>query len=80
MATQITKWGNSLAVRLPKRVAEQAKLKQGDTIEVVAAGAGRVELRARKRRVTLAALADQITPENLHDSTDWGKPRGKEIW
>ncbi len=80
MPAQITKWGNSLAVRLPRRVAEEAKLKQGDTLDIVVAGTGKLELRARKVRVTLAALLDRITPENLHDASDWGAPVGKEIW
>ena len=80
MPTHITKWGNSLAVRLPRRVAEAARLRQGDALDIVVAGAGKVELRARKRRITLASLIRDITPENRHDATDWGNPIGKETW
>ena len=35
---RISKWGNSLAVRLPRKVVEALKLKEGDHIEVVVAG------------------------------------------
>jgi antitoxin component of MazEF toxin-antitoxin module len=37
MKAQMVKWGNSLAVRIPKPVAEEAKLKEGDPIEIEAA-------------------------------------------
>lgn len=35
---QVSKWGNSLAIRLPAAVVEVLGLKEGDDIEVVAAG------------------------------------------
>ncbi len=35
---QLTKWGNSLAVRLPAAVAEALQLKEGDDIEIQLAG------------------------------------------
>ena len=76
---QITKWGNSLAVRIPKPAAETAKLKQGDEIEVVASP-GKVELRSLHKKPTLAELVRKITPENRHDETDWGQAVGREVW
>ena len=33
MEAQIVKWGKSLAIRIPKLVAQQAKLKEGDSLE-----------------------------------------------
>jgi len=42
MRTQMVKWGNSLAVRIPKPVAEAAKLKEGDSLEVEVSAEGRV--------------------------------------
>jgi antitoxin MazE len=81
MATkvQITKWGNSLAVRIPKPAAQTAKLKQGDEFEVLA-WPGKVELRSTRRRPTLKELVRGITKENCHAETDWGKPIGRELW
>jgi antitoxin MazE len=75
---QVVKWGNSLAVRIPKAVAEQVRLKQGDAI-VIEALDGRVELRPAERVPTLEELVAQITPENRHKELDWGPPVGKEI-
>ena len=75
---QLAKWGNSLAVRIPKAVAEQAHLREGDSI-LVEAVKGRIELRPAERIPTLEELVAQITPENRHKETDWGPDRGKEI-
>jgi antitoxin MazE len=36
---QVSKWGNSLAIRLPAAVVETLDLKEGDDIEIVVAGA-----------------------------------------
>jgi antitoxin MazE len=75
---QVAKWGNSLAVRIPKDVAEQVRLREGDAI-VIEALDGHVELRPAERIPTLEELVAQITPENRHAETDWGPDRGKEI-
>jgi len=45
MKTQMVKWGNSLAVRISKHVVEEAKLKEGDWLEIEAPAEGHVELR-----------------------------------
>lgn len=54
---QVSKWGNSLAVRLPASVVEALKLKEGEEIEIHAAGARSLEV-ARKpcNRELLARL------------------------
>jgi antitoxin MazE len=78
MATsQIVKWGNSLAVRIPKPVAEQAGVREGDAI-VIAAGAGEISLRRKQRTPTLKELVAQITPENRYGEISAGPERGKE--
>jgi antitoxin MazE len=54
---QVSKWGNSLAVRLPRAVVEALKLKEGDEIEIVVAGAHRFEVsRDRTREEALKKL------------------------
>jgi antitoxin MazE len=47
---QVSKWGNSLAVRLPQAVVEALKLKEGDEIEITIAGARRFEIARDRRR------------------------------
>jgi antitoxin MazE len=80
MKTQLAKWGNSLAVRIPKPVAVAAKFRTGDDLEVDVEGPGRVRIRKPKRKPTLEELVARITPENQHSETDWGEPVGKELW
>lgn len=72
------KWGNSLAVRIPKGVAEKARIQEGDPI-LVEARKGHVEIRSVERIPTLDELVAQITPENRYEETDWGHDVGKEI-
>lgn len=74
---QVVKWGNSLAVRIPKGIAEQARMKEGDAI-VIEADQGRIELRRAPRIPALEELVAQITPENRHPETDWGPNVGRE--
>jgi antitoxin MazE len=75
---QLSKWGNSLAVRIPKGVAEQARLQEGDAVLIEVRG-GRIEVRPAQRIPTLEELVAQITPGNRHEETDWGPDVGKEI-
>lgn len=54
---QVAKWGNSLAVRLPRAVVEALKLKPGDEIEIIIGGNRRFEItRDRNREKALASL------------------------
>ena len=81
MATTVQRWGNSLGVRIPKAVAEQAELKEGTEVEV-AASAGTLIIRPRRRkrrRVTLAELLAKMKPQHRHGEFDWGGPRGREL-
>lgn len=79
MRTEIGKWGNSLAVRIPRDAAAKAGVKEGDEVELVARG-GKLEVRPVRRRFSLQELVDGITKGNRHDATDWGAPAGKETW
>ena len=74
---QIVKWGNSLAVRIPKPVADEAGLNEGDRILIESAN-GRIELRPADRIPTLQELVAQITPENRYTELSAGRARGKE--
>ena len=78
--TAIAKWGNSIGVRIPRSVAEQAKLHEGDQVSVQIEGPGIIVIRAAKKEVTLDNLVSQITPKNRHGETDWGGPQGHEVW
>ena len=74
---EIAKWGNSLAVRIPKPLAEAAGLSEGDPV-LMEASAGQIELRRAERTPTLQELVEQITPDNRYDEIPAGRERGKE--
>jgi antitoxin MazE len=74
---QLVRWGNSLAVRIPKAVAQEAGLKDGDPL-VIEASLGQIELRRTERVPSLKELVGKITPENRYDETPSGAERGKE--
>ena len=76
---QMVKWGNSLAIRIPKVVAEEVEFREGDAlvIEVIEGG---LSVKPEKRPPTLNELISQITPENIHGETWNDGPVGNEIW
>jgi antitoxin MazE len=79
MKTQVAKWGNELAVRIPEILAKKLQLHEGMEIELALEKSGLL-LRARLRGYTLGQLLERVTPENLHDETDWGSTSGRECW
>jgi antitoxin MazE len=76
---QLVKWGNSLAVRIPKTVLDELQFKEGDELNVRIKN-GRLQLLPVAGRETLASLVTRITPENRHGEVDWGGLVGKEVW
>ena len=76
---KVARWGNSLAVRLPKDVAERAGLAEGQEIDFEVEGE-RLTIRRRVPHYTLDQLLAGVTSENVHTETDWGEAEGKEIW
>jgi antitoxin MazE len=79
MKAQMVKWGNSLAVRIPKPIVQEAKLKEGDSLEIEAAADGHVELRRATKNPTLSQLVSRITPENRYSEISTGAEVGKEV-
>jgi antitoxin MazE len=78
--TNVAKWGNSTGIRIPKTVADKAGLRESDLVAVKAEGPGVIVVRVVTERPTLQNLVSRITPENRHCETNWGDPRGHEIW
>lgn len=75
--SHVAKWGSSLAVRIPKPVAEQWGVREGSSIEMIPRGD---QLVMRKRAYRLSDLVARITPENRHAEVDTGPPQGNEEW
>jgi len=75
--SQIVKWGNSLAIRIPKPVAEEAGLDEGDRV-LIKATEGQIKVHRAERIPTLKELVAQMSPENRYEETSTGRERGKE--
>jgi len=74
---QVVKWGNSLAVRIPKPIAEKAGVAEGDPV-ILEAAQGEIKLVRIERIPTLKELVSQITPQNRYEEISMGAERGKE--
>jgi len=80
MKSKVQKWGNSLAVRIPKPFAAEMGLAENSSIQMmVEEGALRI-VPERKGKWTLEALLSGITEENLHPEWETGAPEGGEPW
>jgi antitoxin MazE len=79
MQTAVAKWGNSLAIRLPRNIVAELRLHEGTPVEL-RAEAGRLVVKPARPRYRLADLLAQSNPGNLHDEADWGAPEGDESW
>ena len=79
MSQKVQKWGNSLAVRIPKALAEQVHIEEGTEFSFAVEDNKLVIARAMRRpRYTLEELLAQVTDDNIHPETDWGTPIGRE--
>jgi len=79
MTTKVQKWGNSLAVRLPKNIVRKT-FKVGMPVIIKRERSRIIILPKNAPEPTLEELIAQIDPKNLPEKIDWGKPVGKEIW
>lgn len=80
MVTKVQKWGNSLAVRLPRHITRGMSFRAGTPVSIRQERRRVVIVLKSERGPTVEELAAQITPENRHEEIDWGPPVGKEIW
>ncbi len=77
--TQVQKWGNSLAIRIPKPLAAELGLGQNSAI-TVSVIAGKLIVEPVKPTYVLADLLAQVKPENLHREIETGQVVGNEAW
>ena len=81
MLAKVRKWGNSLALRLPKALADETGVHLESPVEITVRGRTIViEPVREKESYDLDKLLAGVKPENLHEETDFGSPVGKEAW
>lgn len=80
MRVRVRKWGNSLALRIPKPFAEDTAVREGTTLDVSISEGRIVAIPVRRKKVTLKQLLGRITDRNLHTEVDTGPRVGRESW
>jgi antitoxin MazE len=80
MSVTLTKWGNSLAIRIPQHLAKQIHVVEGSKVDLDVVDGNLIVKPSRRKRYSLSELVDKITPENLHAEIDTGASVGKEVW
>jgi antitoxin MazE len=80
MKTRVQKWGNSLALRIPKSFAAEAGIREDASVELSLVEGALVVRPVIPEPLTLEELLRGVTDENLHGEWDTGPAVGKEIW
>jgi len=78
MTVALKKWGNSLALRIPKDIANTL-LVENDSVMELAVNDGVLMVKPQKNNL-LEELVSQINSENLHKEIDTGRSVGNEEW
>ena len=80
METRIQKWGNSLAVRIPRSLASEVGLRDKSPVELALRDGMLVITPAVGPVVPLEDLLSQITDDSLHGEVATGPTLGGEVW
>jgi antitoxin MazE len=80
MRTRIQKWGNSLALRIPRPFAEESNLNENSAVDVTVRNGKLVVTAVPEPQFTLEDLVEQITPQNRHGEMQTGERVGNEVW
>ncbi len=80
MRTRIQRWGNSLAVRIPKSFAAELQLDHDSEVDLTLVNGQLALVPVPAPAVTLDELLKGITDQNLHHEVDTGPAIGQEAW
>ena len=80
METRVQKWGNSLALRIPKPLADEAGLRENSPVELWLRDNTLVIVPVVKPPLDLTQLLAQVTADNLHREVETGPAVGGEAW
>jgi len=80
MTSKVQKWGNSLALRIPKPLAAEAGLTDNSPVELSVCEGKLIITPSAKPTVSLEGLLAKVTRKNLHHEVDTGPAMGGEAW
>lgn len=80
MQTKIQKWGNSLAVRIPKAFVKEARVAYGTTVDLFVDEGNIIIAPHAEPEYRLEDLLGGVTKQNLHAEVATGDVVGREVW
>jgi antitoxin MazE len=80
MHVRVQKWGNSLALRIPKRLAKDAEVTEGTVLNLAVFEGKVVATPVEQKKLSLSELLAKVNKKNLHGEVDFGRAAGRETW
>jgi antitoxin MazE len=80
MKTAVQRWGNSLALRIPRAYASETRISEGSEVELTLKSGSLVVRPVLRKRHSLANLLKRVTRSNRHESVSTGASAGQEAW
>ena len=80
MRVQVQKWGNSLALRIPKPFAAEVQIEEGSVVDLSIVKGKLVATPSVREKPTLSQLLAKVSRENLHGEIETGPSVGGEEW
>ena len=80
MKTRVQKWGNSLALRIPRTYADETNLHENSAVDLTVRAGKLVVVAIEESELTLNALVEQINDHNRHEEVETGASVGNEVW
>jgi len=80
MKTAVQRWGNSLALRIPRPYAAETRLAAGSQVDLTLQSGALVIRAVVRKRHALPDLLKRITRSNRHEAVATGKAAGREAW
>ena len=78
MEANVSKWGNSLGLRIPMSIAKALDLKENTAVELTVKNNEIVI--AKSKTYKLSELLSKVTANNKHNEVETGNALGNEIW
>ena len=80
MRTKVQRWGNSLALRIPRALAAELSVSHDSVVELSLSRGRMLVQPIVDEAPELDELLAAITVDNCHQEIDWGSARGNESW
>jgi len=80
MLLKVQKWGNSVALRIPKSFASEINVQSGTLVDLSLKNKKLIISPLFNEEFNLKSMLSQINKNNIHKEIKTGKPAGKELW